>query len=104
MAQTFQTMADKGFLRSTMLHGYAAAFGGMLRSMSLDREPIERSLREALQGIQSGRFRPQLKSEMEAGYPSRALLAEMLQPEGLVNQVEDRLFRQFNGHADRDAP
>src|SRR5262249_31137583 len=38
MAQTFQAMADAGFLRSTMLHGYTSAFGGMLRSMSIPRD------------------------------------------------------------------
>src|SRR5262249_18277859 len=72
MAQTFQAMADAGFLRSTMLHGYTSAFGGMLRSVSIPRELMASSMREALQEIQSGRFAQALQAEVAEGYPCRA--------------------------------
>jgi ketol-acid reductoisomerase len=91
MAQTFQAMADTGFLRSTMLHGYTSAFGGMLRSVSIPRDLLANSMREALAEIQSGRFAQALEAEVAEGYPCRALLEEMLAPDNPITQTEDHL-------------
>ncbi|MGQ0635366.1 MAG: NAD(P)-dependent oxidoreductase [Planctomycetaceae bacterium] len=88
MAQTFQTMADEGFLKSTLLHGYAAAFGGMLRSMSIPRETMESAMREALADIQSGAFAQALQAEVAEGYPCRALLEQMLASDNPIAQAE----------------
>lgn len=95
MAQTFQAMADRGFFRSVSLHGYASAFGGMLRSMAVDRDVMIDSMREALRDIQSGAFAQELQAEVEGGYPSWALLEEMLSPENPVNRIEDSLRRRL---------
>jgi ketol-acid reductoisomerase len=91
MAQTFQTMADEGFLKSTLLHGYAAAFGGMLRSMSIPREIIESGMRDALGEIQSGAFAQALQSEIADGYPCRALLEQMLSCDNPIAHAEAAL-------------
>lgn len=91
MAQTFQAMAEDGFLQSTSLHGYTAAFGGMLRSMSIPRELIAESMREALREIQSGDFARALQAEAADGYPCRALLDQMLDPNNPITQAEESL-------------
>jgi len=95
MAQTFQTMATMGFFRQVNLHGFAAAFGGMIRSMALDREPIEQSVRQALEEIKDGSFAKQLQAEKEEGYPSLSLLREMLRDENPVTAAEERLRRDM---------
>lgn len=97
MAQTFQAMADAGFLRSTMLHGYTSAFGGMLRSVSVPRDLMADAMREALREIQSGAFARALQSEVDEGYPCRAFLEEMLAPDNPITQTEDALRRKLEG-------
>lgn len=104
MAQTFQAMADEGFLRSVKLHGYAAAFGGMMRSMSIDHELIAESMQEALDDIRSGAFTRKLQAEVEAGYPSRGMLDAMISPENTINQVEDSLRCKLVGAASDGGP
>lgn len=96
MAQTFQAMADQGFLRSTMLHGYTSAFGGMLRSVSIPRDLIADSMREAFQEIQSGKFAQALQSEIAEGYPCRAFLEDMLSPDNPISQIEDSLWNKLS--------
>jgi ketol-acid reductoisomerase len=97
MSQTFQAMADEGFLRSVQLHGYTAAFGGMIRSMSIDHELLAESMGKVLEEIRSGAFTRRLQEEVEAGYPSRAYLDALRSPENTINQVEDSLRRKLDG-------
>lgn len=91
MARTFQAMADVGFLKSTLLHGYTSVFGGMLRSVSIPRDLMAQSMREALREIQSGAFARTLEEEVANGYPCRAFLNEMLSPDNPFTQVENAL-------------
>lgn len=95
MAQTFQAMADAGFLQSTTLHGYTAAFGGMLRSVSIPRDVLADSMREALRDIQSGDFARALQAEAAEGYPCRALLDEMLSLNNPITHAEDSLRQKL---------
>jgi len=96
MAQTIQAMSELGFLNATNLHGYTAAFGGMLRSMSVDRQAMESTMEEALQDIQSGDFAAALREEVKAGYPARELLDEMLSGEDVMRRVEDVLRQKLS--------
>ncbi|PZC47962.1 MAG: ketol-acid reductoisomerase [Chloroflexi bacterium] len=95
MSKTFQAMSDSGFFRSVYLHGYAAAFGGMTRTMAVDRDVMMETMREAVKDIQSGAFAEELQAEIEAGYPSRAFLDEMLGDDNEINRIEDNLRRKL---------
>lgn len=95
MAQTFQAMADQGFLRSTDLHGYAATFGGLMQSMSIDREKIAESMRSALAAIQNGEFARTLQQEVAGGYPTRTLLTEVLTSLDHITRTEDQLSQRL---------
>lgn len=101
MAQTFQTMAESGFLRSTLLHGYTSAFGGMLRAMSIPREVLTETMRDALRQIQNGKFAEALQTEVNEGYPCRALLEDMLSQHNPITQVEDGLWGQLRDEGAR---
>src|SRR5262249_47457481 len=94
-----QAMADCGFMRSTLLHGYTSAFGGMLRSMAIPRELLEETMRDALREIRSGTFAQALQAEVTEGYPCRSFLDEMLADENPITQVEDRLRRKLDEKA-----
>ncbi len=95
MSKTFQAMADAGFFRSVYLHGYAAAFGGMTRTMAVDRDVMADSMREAVKDIQSGAFAEELQAEIEDGYPSKPFLDQMLGSDNEINRIEDNLRRKL---------
>lgn len=95
MAQTFQAMADQGFLRSTDLHGYAATFGGLMQSMTIDREKITESMRTALAAIQNGDFARTLQQEVDGGYPCRTMLADVLASLDHITRVEEQLSKRL---------
>jgi ketol-acid reductoisomerase len=95
MSQTFQAMATLGFFRQVKIHGFAAAFGGMIRSVALDRESIEQNMRQVIEEIKNGSFVSQLQAEKEGGYPSLSLLEEMLQADNPVTIAEENLNREM---------
>jgi ketol-acid reductoisomerase len=105
MGKTFQAMADLGFFEQVKLHGFAAAFGGMVRFMSLDRESRERGYREVLRDIMGGGFAGALQAEAESGFPSQALLDQMLDGDNPISQAEKRVrssMRLSGGPKDRN--
>jgi len=95
MSHTFQTMATMGFLNQVNVHGFAAAFGGMIRSVELDREPIEQNMQQVLEEIRNGSFAQQLQAEMEEGYPSLPFLEEMLQDDDPITNAEQKVRQQM---------
>lgn len=96
MSETFREMAEGGFLKSTSLHGYAAAFGGMMRSISIDREHIAATMRSALADIESGAFARALQEEVLSGYPCRAFLDRMVESDDCLNRTEDQFRRDLS--------
>jgi ketol-acid reductoisomerase len=93
MGETFAQMAREGFLTSTLAHGYAAAFGGMTGSLSIDREQIADQMRGVMHDITGGEFARALQEEFAAGYPCRPFLERMLAEDDLMNRTE----RQYRG-------
>ncbi len=101
MAQTFQAMADHGFLGSTELHGYAAAFGGFMQSMNIDRAGMAESMRTVLASIQNGDFARTLQEDVDGGYPCRQMLTDFLASLDQITHVEDQLTDRLQGGAAR---
>lgn len=95
MSETLRAMAENGFLKSTEAHGYAAAYGGMVRSLPIDRSAIAESMREALADIASGQFAQSLQDEVSDGYPCRPFLTQMIESNDLLSQTEERLRRSL---------
>ena len=95
MGRSFQAMAELGFFQQVKLHGYAAAYGGMLRFMDLDREAQSKYYRQVLEDISQGRFADSIQSEVEAQYPTRALLEEMLNGNNPITKAEDRVRKSM---------
>ena len=91
MGKSFQAMADSGFFQQVKLHGFAAAFGGMIRFMSLDRESRRSSYQQVLHEIKEGSFADAVDTEVKSGFPSRELLNEMLDGDNPISTAEKRL-------------
>jgi len=95
MASTLQAMTRVGFFRQVNQHGFAAVFGGMIRSLALDRESIEENMRQVLEEIQNGAFSRELQDEVSAGYPSLSMLKDMLRDDNPITQAEQRVRHQM---------
>jgi hypothetical protein len=72
------------------VHGFAAAFGGMVRFMDLG-EAREIGYREVLRDVMDRGFAGTLQAETESRVPSQALLDEMLDDENPISQAEERV-------------
>lgn len=88
MAETFAQMARDGFLASSRAHGYAAAFGGMTRTLAIDRESMATHMRETLAEIEGGDFARALQDEFTAGYPCRTFLEQVIGDGDLLSRTE----------------
>ena len=95
MAYVFKAMAELGLMKQARLHSLTSQFGGMIRSVALNREEIERNMREALDDILSGAFAREWEEERKAGYPSFTFLREMSDEEHPLTVVEERLREQL---------
>ena len=91
MGRSFQAMAERGFFQQAKLHGYTAAFGGMIRFMGLDRESRHRGYQQVLREIKDGAFADTLDQETQSGFPSRPLLEEMLEADNAISRAEERI-------------
>ncbi len=56
MGRSMQAMAELGFFQQVKLYGFAAAYGGMIRFMALDRESRAQSYSEVMKDIDDGTF------------------------------------------------
>lgn len=95
MAKTFQAMAEQGFFSSVALHGYAAAFGGLMQTMAIDHASIARSMTAALTSIQNGEFAKALQNEVRDGYPYRQMLNQMSAMLADLMHAEDQLRKRL---------
>ena len=95
MGRSFQAMADRGFFQQVKLHGFTAAFGGMVRFMALDRDSRQQGYRQVLKEIQNGAFADALDLEAESGFPSRPLLEEMLEGDNPISRAEERVRKKI---------
>jgi ketol-acid reductoisomerase len=93
MESVFRAFRETGFLRSSENHGPTALFGGMVRTLDLDREAILASFQKILGDLQSGGFARRLQDEAGADYPVLRLAREMIRGTTPLTQAEERLRR-----------
>jgi len=66
-SQTLQAMADVGFYEQSHLHSRTSQYGGMMRSLGLDREPLRQHLLRVIEEVRTGIFARQWAAEQAAG-------------------------------------
>lgn len=92
-AQTFQAMADLGFYEQSRLHSRTSQYGGLMRSMALDREPIRQHLLRIIEEVRSGIFALQWSAERDAGYENFDRLLSLARAANPFTPIERRIRR-----------
>src|SRR6266478_10121046 len=77
--------------RSSEDHGPTAVFGGMIRTLEMDREAITTSFRAILEDIKSGGFARRFQEEAKNGYPMLDMARAMIHGPSPITDAEARL-------------
>jgi len=68
MAETMHAMAELGFVEQSRLHSPTSQYGGMTRSLRVDRDALRKHLQTALEEISSGAFAKEWAAERASNY------------------------------------
>lgn len=93
METVFRGFRELGFFRASEEHGPTAVFGGLLRTLDLDREAMADRFRGVLEDIRSGSFARRFQDEAHNGYPVLDMARAMIHGPSPVTEAEDRLRR-----------
>jgi len=93
MEVVFRSFRDAGFFRSSEDHGPTAVFGGMMRTLEMDREAMMASFRTILEDIKSGGFARRFQDEAKNGYPMLEMARTMMHGDSPITDAETRLRR-----------
>ena len=102
-AETLQAMADVGFYEQAKLHSRTSQYGGMMRTIGLDREPIRRHLLQVIEEIRSGEFARQWTAERDANYENFERLLALGREHNPFSPIEERLraaLREAQGESE----
>ncbi len=91
MEIVFRSFREAGFFRSSEDHGPTALFGGMIRTLEMDREAIMTSFRATLEDIRSGGFARRFQEEAKNGYPMLDMARAMIHGPSPITDAEARL-------------
>jgi len=93
METVYRGFREVGFFRASEEHGPTAVFGGLLRTMELDREAIAERFRAVMADIRSGSFARRFQEEARNGYPVLEVAREMIHGPSPITEAEERLRR-----------
>src|SRR5215470_9773461 len=93
MEAVFQAFRESGFLRASEDHGPTAVFGGITRSLEMDREAMADRFRQVLEDIRSGGFARRFQEEARNGYPMLEFARAMMHGGSPITEAEDRIRR-----------
>jgi ketol-acid reductoisomerase len=91
MSRTIQAFAEVGFLEQVHLHGFAACFGGLIRTLAQDREALAQRYRAVLEEIKNGLFAQYVQEEVAAGHPSLQAMRDIISGADPITQAEQRV-------------
>ena len=93
MEAVFESFRETGFFRASEDHGPTALFGGLTRTLEMDREAMATSFRAILQDIKSRGFAQRFQDEAQAGYPVLAMAKAMIHGSSPITDAEGVLRR-----------
>jgi ketol-acid reductoisomerase len=91
METVFEGFRETGFFRASEQHGPTAVFGGIMRTLEIDREEMATRFRRILEDICSGGFARRLQDEARDGYPMLGLAKAMMHGTSPITEAEERL-------------
>ncbi|MCH8993679.1 MAG: NAD(P)-binding domain-containing protein [Chloroflexi bacterium] len=95
--QTMQAMADLGFFEQSKLHSRTSQYGGMMRTLAFDQQPIREHLQRIVDDVKSGAFARQWTAEREAGYENFEKLRALAGSLNPFTPIEERIRAAFQG-------
>jgi ketol-acid reductoisomerase len=98
MEAVFQSFREQGFLRASEDHGPTAVFGGIIRSLEMDRDAMAERFRRVFEDIRNGSFAKRFQDEARNGYPMLEFARAMIHGGSPISEAEDRI-RQLQGPA-----
>ncbi len=93
METVFRSFRETGFFRAAEDHGPTAVFGGITRTLEIDRGEMAARFRAVLEDIRSGAFARRFQNEAESGYPMLGIAQAMMRAASPISEAEDRLRR-----------
>jgi ketol-acid reductoisomerase len=93
MEAVFQSFRETGFFRASEDHGPTAVFGGITRTLEMDREAMAERFRSVLEDIKGGGFARRFQDEARNGYPMLELARALIHGASPITEAEDRLRR-----------
>jgi ketol-acid reductoisomerase len=93
MEAVFEGFRKMGFFRAAEDHGPTALFGGITRTLALDREELTNRFRAVLDDITSGAFARRFQEEARSGYPMLDAARELMKGQSPMTEAEARLRR-----------
>lgn len=102
MAETMHAMAEHGFVEQSRLHSPTSQYGGMTRSLRVDRDALRKHLLTALEEITSGAFAQEWEAERASGYKNFENLRALGTQHNPFTPAEESL-RQLLGRANSRA-
>ena len=91
MEAVFEGFRKTGFFRASEDHGPTALFGGITRTLDLDREELATRFRRVLADIRSGEFARRFADEARAGYPMLSVARELMTSNSPITDAETSL-------------
>jgi ketol-acid reductoisomerase len=91
MEEVFRSFREAGFFRSSEDHGPTAVFGGLTRTLEMDREAMMSSFRSILEDIRSGGFARRFQEEAASGYPMLDVAKSMMHGPSPITDAEERI-------------
>jgi ketol-acid reductoisomerase len=93
MEVVFRSFREAGFFRASEDHGPTAVFGGLTRTLEMDREAMLTSFRAILEDIRSGGFARRFQDEAASGYPMLEIARSMMHGPSPIAEAEQRIRR-----------
>ena len=103
-AETLQAMADVGFYEQAKLHSRTSQYGGMMRSLGLDREPLRKHLQKVIQEVKDGTFAKQWAEEQASGSENFEKLRELAGKMNPFTPIEERIKKSIREAQSRGQP
>jgi len=91
METVFQRFRETGFFRASEDHGPTAVFGGITRTLEMDRAKMAARFRAILEDIRSGAFARRFQKEADSGYPMLDVARAMMRGASPISEAEERL-------------
>jgi ketol-acid reductoisomerase len=88
MEAVFEGFRKSGFFRASEDHGPTALFGGIIRTLDLDRDEIATRFRRVLQDITSRGFARRFEQEARDGYPMLAVARDVMNGGSPITDAE----------------